>query len=752
MSSIQFRAPRFKISSVNLQSRLSAKTPTVQSAWESLEPAINAIFTETSHNVHPEILYKLVQSITLCGDEPSTALFLRLESHISTLISQSVSTLQSSPSYPILLSNAYTTWTSLSSKLTHVTDIFTSLDRLFVRKAHSQCMFSLFLSMLRSSLTAYTLSLNAASLSLSQHVLLAFTDAILEMRNGQDFDKLMMISVVNLIDSIDLYSDLEKFLFESCSDYYKNLSSIKSSMSTSQYLRFIENQIENEVHNFEKIVFNSTLDRFQTIIESNLFELYVDDILAIGFPELMKKSDYPSLSVLGRFLTATHSVDKAKSAMKSFIIQEGSTFMNLSNLNIPSKSGIPVINDLIILFNQCLNTVNETFKSADSFTSIVYDSFELFINRSSNVCKLFARHLDLLLSKSSNPELFESQIDSLIKIFRLVASKDVFAEYHRHYLAKRLLSNSILSEDLEKTLISKLKYECGSSFVASFEAMFTDINLSHELTNGFLSRHSELISCLSQQYSNFSISFNVYVCSISNWPALESTPLLRPKVMLELQQAFNNHYTTIYPSRRLEFVPDVGTCCLSMVVPRPDGSIGKFELVLSELLASVLMVFPKVQSMSFMDIEIATGIPEEPLKKALTSLINPKHMILLKKPAGLPVNKGDAFYPNLKFKSKYFRIKVLSDQSIEDSEKENSEIEERILIEREHLIDACVVRIMKMKRQLNFHELMAQVMQQSLRAGSEVDGKFIKKRLESLIDRDYLERDSSDSSLFNYVA
>lgn len=48
-------------------------------------------------------------------------------------------------------------------------------------------------------------------------------------------------------------------------------------------------------------------------------------------------------------------------------------------------------------------------------------------------------------------------------------------------LAKRLLLSKSASNDLEKSMVSKLKTECGSAFTSKLEGMFKDMALSTEL-------------------------------------------------------------------------------------------------------------------------------------------------------------------------------------------------------------------------------------------------------------------------------
>lgn len=66
--------------------------------------------------------------------------------------------------------------------------------------------------------------------------------------------------------------------------------------------------------------------------------------------------------------------------------------------------------------------------------------------------------------------------------------------------------------------------------------------------------------------------------------------------------------------------------------------------------------------------------------------------------------------------------------------------------DRRHLVEAAVVRIMKACKGLHHNDLIAEVTKQ-LSFRFVPSPQFIKKRIESLIDREYLERAQDDRSV-----
>ena len=71
--------------------------------------------------------------------------------------------------------------------------------------------------------------------------------------------------------------------------------------------------------------------------------------------------------------------------------------------------------------------------------------------------------------------------------------------------------------------------------------------------------------------------------------------------------------------------------------------------------------------------------------------------------------------------------------------------------DRRYAIDAAVVRTMKSRKTLAHQKLVLEVVQQ-LSKGFKPDFKAIKKRIEDLVTREFLERDKDDPNVFNYLA
>ena len=57
----------------------------------------------------------------------------------------------------------------------------------------------------------------------------------------------------------------------------------------------------------------------------------------------------------------------------------------------------------------------------------------------------------------------------------------MFEAFYKKDLAKRLLVGKSASVDAEKSMLSKLKQECGAAFTSKLEGMFKDMELSKDV-------------------------------------------------------------------------------------------------------------------------------------------------------------------------------------------------------------------------------------------------------------------------------
>jgi cullin 4 len=114
----------------------------------------------------------------------------------------------------------------------------------------------------------------------------------------------------------------------------------------------------------------------------------------------------------------------------------------------------------------------------------------------------------------------------------------------------------------------------------------------------------------------------------------------------------------------------------------------------------------------------------------------------------LQVFDTDVFSFNSDFKDSLYRIKINTIQA-KETKQEQDATHERVMQDRQYQIDAAIVRIMKTRKTLSHQQLLGELFAQLRFKANAAD---CKKRIESLIERDYLERDEADSNAYRYLA
>jgi cullin-4 len=122
--------------------------------------------------------------------------------------------------------------------------------------------------------------------------------------------------------------------------------------------------------------------------------------------------------------------------------------------------------------------------------------------------------------------------------FRFIHGKDVFEAFYKKDLAKRLLVGKSASVDCEKSMLSKLKAECGAGFTSKLEGMFKDMELSRDINIAF-KNHMDNLSTGAQYKA---IDLTVNVLSVAYWPTYQpmevNLPVGMPKYQVSLAAFF----------------------------------------------------------------------------------------------------------------------------------------------------------------------------------------------------------------------
>merc|ERR1719271_1826696 len=156
-------------------------------------------------------------------------------------------------------------------------------------------------------------------------------------------------------------------------------------------------------------------------------------------------------------------------------------------LNDPEKVKDPVsfISAILTLKHKYDQFVKESFKESKDFQLTLKQAFESFLNKDTRTAQYLSLFVDDMFRKglkgmSSDVEI-DASLEQVVTVFRFLQDKDVFENFYKQHLARRLLTGRSVSDEAEKSMISKLKSECGHQYTSKLEGMFQDMKLSEEL-------------------------------------------------------------------------------------------------------------------------------------------------------------------------------------------------------------------------------------------------------------------------------
>ena len=229
----------------------------------------------------------------------------------------------------------------------------------------------------------------------------------------------------------------------------------------------------------------------------------------------------------------------------------------------------------------------------------------------------------------------------------------------------------------------------------------------------------------------FELSVNVLTASY--WPQAiaAASPCSFNGQLSEATTMYQKYYDSRHSGRRLTWQGNLGTADVRVrfKARAHDINVSTHALV-------VLLLFENVQSdevLSYGDIKSATDLSDSDLVRTLQSLACGKFRVLTKNPKGRDVNPSDTFAFNEGFQCPLARFKIMQVASKVENTKEREETQEQVDEERKHMVEACIVRIMKNRKTMGHNDLISEVAHQ-LSTRFNPSMPMIKKRIEGLID------------------
>jgi len=701
-------------------------------SWGKLKRAVVAIQTATSIHTSLEELYQAVENLCRHGMAEQVYAQLRelVEGHTRDMVQQF---LGESMDKLIFMKKMNEAWSGHCQQIIMVRSIFLFLDRTYVlQQPGVLSIWDLGLDTFRRHILTHQL--------VQTRTVEGILMLIEQERHGDMVDRGLLKSLLRMLADLQIYQEAfeKKFLLATEKLYSAEGQRLIQDLPVPGYLAHTEKRMKEEQERLLHYLDSSSKWQLIHCVEKQLLAHHLNSILTKGLDMLLEEDRTEDLQLMYNLLgRVKDGQNELCSKMAEYVKKRGKVIV------INPEKDKTMVQELLDFKAKLDRIVTNCFMNNDKFAVALKDSFESFINtRQNKPAEMIAKFVDSKLragNKESSEEELEKLLDKIMVIFRFIHGKDVFEAFYKKDLAKRLLVGKSASVDSEKSMLSKLKAECGAGFTSKLEGMFKDMELSRDVNVAF----KQHMQHLQTEGDREKIDLTVSVLSMAFWPTYTVTETHLPSYMTMYQEVFNKFYQGKYSGRKLTWQASLGHCVL-----RANFRSGQKELQVSLFQALVLLHFNTVDELTLEEVREATNIEDGELRRTMQSLACGKARVLAKQPKGKDINDGDRFIYNKEFTNALFKIKINQIQ-LKETNDEQKATEERVFQDRQYQIDAAIVRIMKMRKTLSHNLLLTELYNQ---LKFPVKPPDLKKRIESLIDRDYVERDKDNSNQYNYVA
>ncbi|KAL9099004.1 MAG: hypothetical protein Q9163_005433 [Psora crenata] len=739
--------------------------------WKRLDAALTAIIQEEKLPYSKEMLYSEV--MILCRQDKAPSLYEKLyqkcTNDVSTRVKAPLIQLARTEPAVDVLNAVVEAWNTWSQQLEIIRSIFFFLDRSYL--LHSGLP-----SIIEMSIEAYKAHIFSDP-AVQSKVLRGACDLVQAERTAQPFswNERLIHDAIKMFHTLHVYSQYfePELLAESQRFYLSWAEQTVSSTDLGDYVEMCDKLIKKERLRCEAWALDHTT--------AKTLELYLELILIDGQEErllnvedvgqLLHRDQTSALHQLYLLLERRRLGKKLRPAFNDYIVKRGSEIVFDEE-----REQEMVIR--LLEFKKKLDQIWEhSFEKNIDLWHTLREAFETFINKSNRSSmtwgtdnpkpgEMIAKYVDMVLkggakairasglvteegaknteqdgeisSEDVDTEIGK-QLDQVLDLFRFVHGKAVFEAFYKRDLARRLLLGRSASSDAEKSMLTRLKSECGASFTHNLEQMFKDIQMARE-------ENSSYKDMLEGKNARHSFDLSVNVLSSSAWPSYPDITVNVPENILKVIADFERHYKAKHSGRKLEWKHGLAHCQLKAFFPKGDK-----EIVVSSFQAIVLLSFNHVSKpTSYTDLQAVTGLEDVELKRALQSLACAKYRILSKTPKGKNINTTDTFCINNSFYYPKYRIKINQIQA-KESRQENQQTHERVAADRAFETQAAIVRIMKSWKKITHPELVSELITHTKSRGP-LDPEDITKHIERLMDKDYMERDENAHNTYTYVA
>ncbi|XP_011191438.1 cullin-2 [Zeugodacus cucurbitae] len=545
--------------------------------------------------------------------------------------------------------------------------------------------------------------------------------------------------------SLKLYQEfVEVPVVKASGEYYDNeATKLLKTCTVSQYMEEVIKLLDEETKRAKKFMHMSSMWRLRKKCEDRLVNQRLDFIYS-ECKDMVSKEKRSDLRNMYRILKPISETLKTHfiQIFSSHIRNEGlETISTLSGENIH----IQFVENMLKVHQKFHELIADVFENDSLFLSALDKACASVINRrpgDRQPCRsaeYVAKYCDTLLKKSKTTEAeIDQKLTNNITIFKYIEDKDVYQKFYSRLLAKRLIHEQSQSMDAEEAMINRLKQACGYEFTNKLHRMFTDISLSGDLNNKF-NNH------LKQENIDLGINLSIKVLQAGAWPLGPTQVVIPFAVPQEFEKSirmFEAFYHNSFNGRKLTWLHHMCNGELKL------GYLKKTYIVTMQTYQmAILLLFESCDSLTCKDIQSTLQLNSETFQKHLQSLLESK----LLNASAENLEGNTKIELNFDYSNKRTKFKITSAMQKETQQEQIEHTISAVDEDRKLYLQAAIVRIMKSRKVLKHNALIQEILSQS-RVSFTPSISMIKKCIESLIDKQYIERTPNSGDEYSYVA
>jgi len=710
--------------------------------------------TSRPHNISSR---KGTTGANFAGEELYNRLKAFLEKHMKSILKSAESKMDDT-----LLNFYKVEWDRYTTAMRYINNIFQYLNRHWIKREADDGKKEVY--------EVFVLSLVVWGKTLFKPLKTRLTNALLALvekeRNSEQIDTSLVKGCISAYvrlglnkekpkeSTLDVYKrDFEEAFLTATEVYYTAESTQFIAVNTvSDYMKKVEARLKQEDARVSAYLHPSTKNELITKVERVLIDKHKDTIWA-EFKNLLEDDKQEDLARMFSLLNRiSGGLEPLKDILEKHVLDKG-----LEAIESVKKEALTTpklyVETVLKVHKKYNDLVNTAFQRDSGFVASLDKACRRFVNdngvtklvnTSSKSPELLAKFCDMLLKKSpKNPEEQEIMgiLNNVMLVFKYIEDKDVFQTFYSKMLAKRLIHSTSASEYLEGQMINKLKQNCGYEYTSKLARMFNDMTVSRDLLDKFKAHPIYKDSP--------GVDFSVLVLATGSWPLQPpSTGFILPKELKTCESLFSKFYGGEFSGRKLNWLYQFskGEMRTKYISTTRTG----YTFQCSTYQMGVLLQFndAEEEKLTYENLQVSTQLTDGAMKNTLLSLV--KTRVLGMQPRTPKLEKTHEFWLNKKFKSKRMRVQI--NVPIRAVQKKESDDTHHMVEEGRKLqIQAAIVRIMKARKTLKHGNLMSEVISQ-LQQRFKPKIPLIKKCIDILIEKEYLERVEGQKDKYSYVA